>query len=167
MATPRSAVRAAERRTAASSLPAVLPSAVLLLALVASGAAIYAVTDGLTAWTLDQRRDTRIATGAMRLPAIDVRNQRGGGARWFGADSAGPRIYLVDEPTEGLMPKAVDEIGGLIAGLAKDGAAVVLVEQNLPLVRSVATRVALMNNGRIEATVETLGAEEAERYLGV
>lgn len=78
-----------------------------------------------------------------------------------------PRIYLVDEPTEGLMPKAVDEIGELIAGLAKDGAAVVLVEQNLPLVRAVTTRVALMNNGRIEATVESLGAEEAERYLGV
>lgn len=78
-----------------------------------------------------------------------------------------PRIYLVDEPTEGLMPKAVDEIGELIAGLAKDGAAVVLVEQNLPLVRAVTTRVALMNNGRIEATVESLGAAEAERYLGV
>ena len=78
-----------------------------------------------------------------------------------------PRIYLVDEPTEGLMPKAVDEIGELIADLANDGAAVVLVEQNLPLVRAVTTRVALMNNGRIEATVESLGAEEAERYLGV
>jgi branched-chain amino acid transport system ATP-binding protein len=78
-----------------------------------------------------------------------------------------PRIYLIDEPTEGLMPKAVDEIGELIAGLAKDGAAVVLVEQNLPLVRAVTTRVALMNNGRIEATVQSLGAEEAERYLGV
>mgnify|MGYP000910525439 FL=1 len=78
-----------------------------------------------------------------------------------------PSIYLIDEPTEGLMPKAVDEIGHLIATIARDGAAVVVVEQNLALVRAVATRVALMNNGRIEATVDSLGAEEAERYLGV
>lgn len=100
MATPRSAVRAAERRTVAAVRPpglrSVVPSLVLLLALAASGAAIYGVTDGLTAWTLDQRRDTRIAAGVMRLPAIDVRNQQGGRARWFGADGAGPRIYLVD-----------------------------------------------------------------------
>ena len=41
------------------------------------------------------------------------------------------------------------------------------MEQNLTLVRADTTHVALMNNGRIEATAEALGAEEAERYLGV
>ncbi|WP_038212098.1 MULTISPECIES: ABC transporter ATP-binding protein [Xenophilus] len=78
-----------------------------------------------------------------------------------------PSIYLIDEPTEGLMPKAVDEIGGVIAELAGAGACVVLVEQNLALLRQLSTRVYLMNNGRVEATADTLGAAEAERFLGI
>lgn len=78
-----------------------------------------------------------------------------------------PAIYLVDEPTEGLMPRAVDEIGELLAELAADGAAIVLVEQNLSLVRQLSKRVYLMNNGCIEAEVNSLGAAEAERFLGV
>lgn len=78
-----------------------------------------------------------------------------------------PSIYLIDEPTEGLMPKAVDEIGAVIAELAGAGACVVLVEQNLALLRRLSTRVYLMNNGRVEATADTLGAAEAERFLGI
>jgi branched-chain amino acid transport system ATP-binding protein len=78
-----------------------------------------------------------------------------------------PSIYLVDEPTEGLMPKAVDEIGGLIATLAAGGACVVLVEQNLHLVRQISTSVALMNSGRIDQIVPALLPEHIDRYLGV
>lgn len=58
-------------------------------------------------------------------------------------------------------------VGSLITDLAAGGACVVLVEQNLPLVRAISTRVGLMNNGRLEATVQTLGTREAEQYLGV
>jgi ABC-type branched-subunit amino acid transport system ATPase component len=79
----------------------------------------------------------------------------------------GPSIYLIDEPTEGLMPKAVDEIGELIGTLASNGACVVLVEQNLGFARQISTRFALMNNGRIEQTVSILLPEHVDRYLGV
>lgn len=68
----------------------------MLAALLASAAGLYALTDGLTAWTLDQRRENRIAAGAMSVPALDVRDQQGRGARWFGADAPADQIYLVD-----------------------------------------------------------------------
>jgi branched-chain amino acid transport system ATP-binding protein len=78
-----------------------------------------------------------------------------------------PRIFLVDEPTEGLMPKAVDEIGELINSLVSSGVCVVLVEQNLHLIRQVSTRIAFMNNGRIEQVADSLLPELVDRYLGV
>lgn len=78
-----------------------------------------------------------------------------------------PSLYLIDEPTEGLMPAAVAEIGALIRGMRDVGAAVVLVEQNLGVVRELSNRVYLMNTGRIEKCVQKLGDAEAGQYLGV
>ena len=78
-----------------------------------------------------------------------------------------PRIYLVDEPTEGLMPQAVDEIMALIAGLRTAGACVLLVEQNLEMVRRLSDRIAFMNNGKIDAVTTGLDDTLVARYLGV
>lgn len=78
-----------------------------------------------------------------------------------------PSVYLIDEPTEGLMPAAVSEITALIGKLRDAGAAVLLVEQNLSLVRELSNRVYLMNIGRIEKCVESLDAELAAHYLSV
>lgn len=78
-----------------------------------------------------------------------------------------PAVYLVDEPTEGLMPTAVAEIAALIAELRDAGAAVLLVEQNLKLVRKLSSRIYLMNIGRIEKCVEQLDDELAAQYLSV
>lgn len=78
-----------------------------------------------------------------------------------------PSVYLIDEPTEGLMPSAVAEIGALIREMSAAGAAVLLVEQNLTLVRDLVDRVYLMNVGRIEKCVEELDDAHAELYLGV
>ncbi|MGQ0544938.1 MAG: ABC transporter ATP-binding protein [Betaproteobacteria bacterium] len=78
-----------------------------------------------------------------------------------------PSVYLIDEPTEGLMPSAVVEIGALIRGMRESGAAVLLVEQNLGVVRELSDRIYLMNVGRIEKAVTTLGDAEAAQYLGV
>lgn len=61
----------------------------------------------------------------------------------------------------------VDEIGELIGTLVSDGACIVLVEQNLRLVRQISTQFALMNNGRIEETVPNLLSDHVDRYLGV
>lgn len=78
-----------------------------------------------------------------------------------------PSVYLIDEPTEGLMPSAVAEIGALIREMSAAGAAVLLVEQNLTLIRDLVDRVYLMNVGRIEKCVEDLDDAHAELYLGV
>lgn len=78
-----------------------------------------------------------------------------------------PSVYLIDEPTEGLMPLAVIEIGRLVRQLADGGAAVLLVEQNLNVVRELSRRVYLMTSGRIEKSVDSLDDEAASQYLGV
>lgn len=99
MATPHSARLAARR---GRRLP---PWAVLAVALVLAFAAIHRLTYGFAAWTLDQRRDVRIAQHALRLPAIDVQAQDGQRLRLFagpagvGRDAAAPAapaIYIVD-----------------------------------------------------------------------
>lgn len=78
-----------------------------------------------------------------------------------------PRLYLIDEPTEGLMPSAVAEIGGLIAEMRESGAAVLLVEQDLGMIRKLCDRVYWMNVGRIETCTTNFDSATAERYLGV
>ncbi len=44
-----------------------------------------------------------------------------------------PKIILLDEPTEGLMPRMVGQISQIIDALHRDGVAILLVEQNVPL----------------------------------
>ncbi|MBW7923443.1 MAG: ABC transporter ATP-binding protein [Burkholderiaceae bacterium] len=78
-----------------------------------------------------------------------------------------PSVYLIDEPTEGLMPSAVNEIGTLVGEMRSSGAAVLLVEQDLDLIRSLCDRVYWMNVGHVEACTDTFDAATAERYLGV
>jgi branched-chain amino acid transport system ATP-binding protein len=60
-----------------------------------------------------------------------------------------PRLLLLDEPSDGLAPALVAQVGDVVATLAADGLAVLLVEQDLRLAFSVAGRVAVMEKGRI------------------
>lgn len=61
-----------------------------------------------------------------------------------------PKVLLLDEPSEGIQPNIVHEIGELIPKLARQyGIAVLLVEQNLDLVAHTATRCLFMDKGRI------------------
>jgi branched-chain amino acid transport system ATP-binding protein len=82
-----------------------------------------------------------------------------------------PRMLLLDEPSEGLAPKLVDEIRQVLQRLRESGLSVLLVEQNLMLATSVAQRVYVMNKGRIvfSGTPAELASDpEVEaRYLGI
>ncbi len=82
-----------------------------------------------------------------------------------------PKIILLDEPTEGLMPRMVSQIREIIALLHRDRVAILLVEQNVPLTLDVSDRVYIMEKGlvRHRATAAELRADHAviHQYLGV
>ncbi len=82
-----------------------------------------------------------------------------------------PQVLLLDEPTEGLQPSMIDQIRQVIVQMKAEGVAIVLVEQRVDAVLSIADRVAFIENGR---NVETVDAAELRedtakltRYLGV
>jgi branched-chain amino acid transport system ATP-binding protein len=82
-----------------------------------------------------------------------------------------PSLIILDEPTEGIMPKLVAEIRHEIGEIARRGVAVLLVEQNIRTALRLASRVYLMEKGVVvhEATPEHLKADPVtvHRYLGV
>jgi len=77
----------------------------------------------------------------------------------------------VDEPTEGLMPRMVGQIRAIIDVLHRDGVAILLVEQNVPLALDVCDRVYIMEKGMVRhhAPAAALRADSAliHQYLGV
>jgi branched-chain amino acid transport system ATP-binding protein len=82
-----------------------------------------------------------------------------------------PRIILLDEPTEGLMPRMVAQIGQIIAALHREGVAILLVEQNVPLTLETSQRIYIMEKGMIRhhcAASDIKANDDAiHRYLGV
>jgi branched-chain amino acid transport system ATP-binding protein len=82
-----------------------------------------------------------------------------------------PDLLLMDEPTEGLAPLLVREVGRVISELKRSGLSILLVEQNLALALSVADRVHVLSRGQIVHTgtpAELMGNDEVKaRYLGV
>jgi branched-chain amino acid transport system ATP-binding protein len=82
-----------------------------------------------------------------------------------------PRLLIMDEPSEGLAPKIVEELIELIRGLVQGGVGLLLVEQNIGVATALADRQLVMVAGRIatETSAEILaGDPDAQRrYLGV
>ncbi len=60
-----------------------------------------------------------------------------------------PQLLLIDEPTEGLAPKIVDEIFQIMQSLAKEGLAIVLVEQNIRRAIELSTRFYAIERGQV------------------
>ena len=83
-----------------------------------------------------------------------------------------PRLLLMDEPSEGLAPQVVREIGELVARLRRElGLSVLVAEQNLALAFAVADRIYVMERGAIahESSAAAFRADAAlqKKYLGV
>ena len=82
-----------------------------------------------------------------------------------------PSVILLDEPTEGLMPSMIATIRDVVVTLRDRGKAILLVEQRVEAVLSVADRVCFVENGRAQATlpVQALKDDPAllNRYVGV
>ena len=82
-----------------------------------------------------------------------------------------PKIILLDEPTEGLMPRMVSQIREIIGELHKEGVAILLVEQNVPLTLASSQRIYFMEKGvvRHQAASSELKVNDPiiHQYLGV
>ena len=82
-----------------------------------------------------------------------------------------PRVLLMDEPSEGLAPLIVAEVGRTIARLKSEGQSILLVEQNVKLAFSLADEVVILNTGRVafSGPVEAVRDNEAliTQHLGV
>ena len=82
-----------------------------------------------------------------------------------------PKIILLDEPTEGLMPRMVSQIKEIVEVLHRDGVAILLVEQNVPLTLEACQRVYFMEKGvvRHHALASELKVDDPviHQYLGV
>ncbi|MBK5650075.1 MAG: ATP-binding cassette domain-containing protein, partial [Rhizobium sp.] len=76
-----------------------------------------------------------------------------------------PELMMIDEPTEGLAPLIVQQVGELIARIAKAGVAILLVEQKLSIAMKISNRVYIMGHGRVvfEGTPEQLKNNAAIR----
>jgi len=82
-----------------------------------------------------------------------------------------PKIILLDEPTEGLMPRMVSQIRQIIDVLHSEGVAILLVEQNVPLTLAASQRLYIMEKGSVRhhcATSEIdVNHAIIKQYLGV
>ena len=82
-----------------------------------------------------------------------------------------PKIILLDEPTEGLMPRMVSQIRQIIDALHNEGVAILLVEQNVPLTLEASQRVYIMEKGvvRHHCAASDIKVNDAviRQYLGV
>ena len=82
-----------------------------------------------------------------------------------------PKLIMLDEPSEGIMPVLVDEMFALFARLRDEGTTILLVEQNVELALGIADRAYIMDQGEIvyHASAAELLADEAmqDRYCSV
>jgi branched-chain amino acid transport system ATP-binding protein len=82
-----------------------------------------------------------------------------------------PSLVLLDEPSEGLAPKIVEDMAQALGAMKRQGLAILLAEQNLHFARSLADRAYIMEKGciRFEGTLPELDAqpEIRSRYLAV
>ena len=77
-----------------------------------------------------------------------------------------PELIMIDEPTEGLAPLIVKQVGELISEIARRGLAILLVEQKLSIALDISKRVYVMGHGRIvfEGTPADLKANQQVRH---
>jgi branched-chain amino acid transport system ATP-binding protein len=76
-----------------------------------------------------------------------------------------PDLVIIDEPTEGLAPKLVEQVAHLLGEIARRGVSILLVEQKLTIALKIARRLYVMGHGRIvfEGTPADLAAADAVR----
>jgi branched-chain amino acid transport system ATP-binding protein len=132
--------------------------------------------DGVT----EERRQKLLDKAFAYFPVLAERRTQAGGTLSGGeqqmlaiarAMMLEPKIILLDEPTEGLMPRMVSQIEQIIEVLKQEGVAILLVEQNVPLTLAASRRVYIMEKGTVRhhCAASEIDANHAviKQYLGV
>jgi branched-chain amino acid transport system ATP-binding protein len=78
---------------------------------------------------------------------------------------AGPRLLLLDEPSEGLAPVIVQQIGRMLQELKKEGMSIILVEQNLRFALGIADRHYLLVDGEVKEMLTTPEVRARDKEL--
>jgi len=80
-----------------------------------------------------------------------------------------PKVLLLDEPTEGIQPNIIQDIGRVLQRLADEGMAIVLVEQYLDFVREIGHQFVILNRGQVVASgaVSSLSDDVVAEHLRV
>jgi len=82
-------------------------------------------------------------------------------SKWLAAN---PRLLILDEPTQGVDVQSKSEVHAMIAELAGQGLAIILISSELPELIGMCDRIAVLREGRLTATF-TWGAADAERII--
>jgi branched-chain amino acid transport system ATP-binding protein len=127
---------------------------------------------GTSAWSLDRVFET--------FPRLCERHAQVAGSLSGGEQQmlaigralmGNPRVLLMDEPSEGLAPQIVAEVGRTIARLKSEGHSIVLVEQNIKLTLELADDIVIINTGRVvfRGTADQLRLDDAivSQHLGI
>ena len=128
----------------------------------------------------DERRRTLLDKVFAFFPVLAERRSQAGGTLSGGeqqmlaiarAMMLEPKIILLDEPTEGLMPRMVSQIRNIIELLHSEGVAILLVEQNVPLTLAASQRIYIMEKGAVRhhcaASEIDVHHPLIKQYLGV
>src|ERR1700745_3264761 len=128
----------------------------------------------------EDRKQSMLAEVYEYFPVLAERRNQAGGTLSGGeqqmlaiarAMMLEPKIILLDEPTEGVMPRMVSEIRNIIDVLHRENVAVLLVEQNVPLTLEAGERIYFIEKGvvRHHALASELRINDAviHQYLGV
>jgi branched-chain amino acid transport system ATP-binding protein len=127
---------------------------------------------GPDAWSLDKVYEA--------FPVLRERRRQSGGHLSGGEQQMlsiarvlrmGARLLLADEPTEGLSPLLVRQIGDIIRTVSEHGVTVLLIEQNVHFASTVADRHYLISQGRVVESLDNAEVKEREHelleYLGI
>ncbi len=133
---------------------------------------VFAAREGRGPWTL--RRVYELFPRLFERQHLRGTSLSGGEQQMLAIGRAllmNPGVLLMDEPSEGLAPLIVRDIGRIIGELKQSGMAILLAEQNLAMALSVADRCYVLNKGQVvaEATADSLRSDEdlKHRFLGV
>jgi len=126
--------------------------------------------EGLEAWTPERLFDLFPNLG-------DMKNRLGG--QMSGGEQqmltiartlmGNPELIILDEPSEGLAPVIVDQLGNTITRLKEEGVSILLAEQNLNFARTICDRVFIVDHGHVcfDDVINNLSDEVCELHLAV